>query len=115
MSTLIDLNRATVVAPPDAVGKVTAMLVEEVHRRAQIRWPVGDSWPTDADPVIAMGEAAALSRLAGPYWEELSRGPGAPGAEGYRLRVIQHGDAPAVFVVGNDPRGVLFGVGRLLR
>lgn len=37
------------------------------------------------------------------------------GAEGYRVRILEDGAAPAVLVIGNDARGVLFGVGRLLR
>ena len=36
-------------------------------------------------------------------------------AEGYRLCVATNRSVPAVLVVGNDPRGVMFGVGRLLR
>src|SRR6185436_15609040 len=39
-----------------------------------------------------------------------------PGAEGYRIIVSTAGrTAPTVLVLGADPRGVLFGAGRLLR
>ena len=41
--------------------------------------------------------------------------PGAKTAEGFRIRVTKGKSGPLVFVVGNDSRGVLFGVGRLLR
>jgi len=39
----------------------------------------------------------------------------AAGPEGYRLCVKRGAASPAVFVIGDDARGVLFGVGRLLR
>ena len=36
-------------------------------------------------------------------------------AEGYRIRVVTEGrGAPAVLIAGNDSRGVLFGIGRLM-
>src|SRR5262249_57255082 len=54
--------------------------------------------------------------LAGPFARQLADRPAIKGAEGFRLYVAKDGRAaPAVFVVGNDARGVLFGVGRLLR
>ena len=34
---------------------------------------------------------------------------GFTGAEGYRIRIQKGGAAPAIFVIGNDARGVLFG------
>ena len=37
------------------------------------------------------------------------------GREGFRIRVKPAKTAPAVLVIGNDARGVLFGVGHLLR
>ena len=36
-------------------------------------------------------------------------------AEGYRLRTFDNGGAPGVEITGNDERGMLFGVGGLLR
>ncbi len=67
------------------------MLVEEVEKRAQIRWPAANVHP-------ATGPAIVLERGQGP-------------AEGYRI----HTGGDTVTVAGNDARGVLFGVGRLLR
>jgi hypothetical protein len=67
------------------------MLVDEVEKRASIRWPV------------------ASSATEGVRIEVLSH-PSKP-AEGYRIEV---GNA-WIRITGNDARGVLFGVGRLLR
>jgi hypothetical protein len=115
----VDLNRAVVVTPADLSGpegKAVALLVDEVRKRTLLRWEVGHAWPAETVPVIAVGPTASLRGFAGPFAPDLASRPEVKGAEGYRLCVL-HGSraAPAVAVVGNDARGVLFGVGRLLR
>ena len=65
--------------------------------------------------VIAVGLASELNSFAGEYAEEPSRDRKVEASEGYRIRVKQGKSAPAVFVIGNDTRGVLFGIGHLLR
>ena len=50
-----------------------------------------------------------------PHAKLLASFPAPNGAEGYQVRVRKETSAPAVFIIGNDARGVLFGVGRLLR
>ena len=90
----LDLTRAVVVYPPSFTGpekKAVAMLVEEVEKRSQVRWRTGPA-PGSA-PVVEV--------------ERSGSGP----AEGYSLRV----DRRTVKIAGNDARGVLFGVGHLLR
>jgi hypothetical protein len=85
----LDLTKAVVVSQQKAAG----MLIEEVEKRTQVRWSIAQARPPAGAPVIEV-------RLAGS-------GP----PEGYSIRVA----GGAVSVVGNDARGVLFGVGRLLR
>jgi hypothetical protein len=68
-------------------GKAVTMLVEEVEKRAGVHWSRADA---GANVVVTQG--------SGP-------------AEGYSIRV----DRGVVRVTGNDARGVLFGIGRLLR
>ena len=71
---------------------------------------------SDSVPVIAVGPAAHLEALAGRYAPNLAASGRAKAAEGYRIRVEKTGrGAPAVFIIGNDSRGMLFGVGRFLR
>lgn len=114
----IRLETAVVVAPVGAAGpeaRATTMLVEEAAKRTQIRWETTSRWPTAPVPVIAVGSVGALAGWPGRVAAGLAAEVGAPGPEGYRIRVQQDGAAPAVFVVGSDARGVLFGVGRLLR
>jgi hypothetical protein len=88
----MDLSRAKVAYPANSSGseaKAVAMLIDEVEKRSGIRWE------------IAPGVSAATVAI------ERGTGP----AEGYRIRTT----AGSVTVSGNDARGILFGIGRLLR
>jgi hypothetical protein len=91
------------------------VLVEEIEKRTQIRLQTAGAWPVESTPVIAVGPASALKSFGGRAAATLSSDRTVAGAEGYRIRILKDGAAPAVFVIGNDARGVLFGVGHLLR
>src|SRR5262245_21567177 len=111
---MIDLTRAVVIAPKGAgqEQKAVALLLDEVEKRSQLRWEKAERWPAEKVPVIAVGRPAALQEVAD------ARVPGTAAggrAEGYRVQIDRSGAAPVVWVVGNDTRGVLFGVGHLLR
>jgi hypothetical protein len=112
---MVDLTRAVVVTPADLSRpekKAVAMLIEDVRQRSGVRWTVAADLPADA-AWIAVGQDRALRRLDARLQASLGTGPARDAPEGYHI-----GTAPeqhAVFVAGNDPRGVLFGVGRLLR
>jgi len=113
----IDVNGATVVVPATGsprVQQAAAMLVEEVEKRTTIRWPVTSAWPQGGQPVVALGLQESLTDFACP-WEQALAGGGQAGPEGYHLQVFSDGQVQGVAVVGTDERGVLFGVGRLLR
>ena len=104
----LDLTTATIVVATDATPRERAaatMLLEEVQRRSLARWVLGDR--ATSGPAIHVGRLASLRR--GPLASRL--GGAAPGAEGYRISTGPGG----VVVAGADERGVLFGVGRLLR
>jgi hypothetical protein len=114
----LGLKGAVVICPPNLSGhenKAVTMLVEEVEKRTRVRWPVLNSWPASNVTIIAVGNRDALEAFVGPRAAELRTVGRASGAEGYQLAVRHNQDSPTVFVVGNDARGVLFGVGRLLR
>jgi hypothetical protein len=116
----LELTNAVVVFPSNLSGperKAVTMLVQEVEKRTRIRWPELRAWPAaepSAAPVIAVGPKSQLDAFGGPYAGEL-RSARVDAAEGYRLCVRHNPDQPAVLVIGNDARGVLFGVGKLLR
>lgn len=127
---LLDFSRATIVAPStsDVVERTAIrVLVEEVQKRTAVRLPVSAEWPANSVPVIAVGPHANSPAWAAQGLRELPGGAG-PGREGYRLVVnaqasalseregrVEGRTAPTVLVLGTDPRGTLFGVGRLLR
>jgi len=116
----IDLRNATIIAPPNLTApeqRAIRMLVEEVQKRTGIEWRQStDGLAMDETAIIA-GTEAALSRLleTGSWRSEIDALRPPDHAEGYRLRLAQRGTTNLVFVVGRDSRGLLFGVGRLLR
>jgi hypothetical protein len=104
----LDLKSALVVVPATLTGpekKAAAMLVDEIEKRTRVRLPVAETWQ-GTGPAVLVGQQSAITRR---FAARLI--PPAPGADGYRIQVIDG----AVLVVGNDPRGTLFGVGALLR
>jgi hypothetical protein len=116
---LLDLRDAVVVTSGQLTKPETAaidLLLDEVEKRSIIRWAVAHQWPADAVPVIAIGTAATAGEWAGAEAPALGLTGASLPAEGYRIRVVTEGrQAPAVLVAGNDSRGVLFGIGRLLQ
>jgi Glycosyl hydrolase family 67 N-terminus len=81
-----------------------------------LRLNVENAWPRNAAvPVIALGPVTSLENFVGRHAEEFAGEQQLP-PEGYRIRTITADKrAPAIVIVGNDSRGVLFGVGHLLR
>src|SRR5262245_29582182 len=95
----IDLAGAVVVAPADFSGpenKAVQMLIEEVEKRTQVRWRRVNDAPGEGVPFISINRAPAKRPLP---------------REGYQIKSAGN----TVSILGNDARGVLFGVGRLLR
>lgn len=114
MSTIIDLRSAVVVCAPNVSGpeaRAVGALIEEVARRTGVVWSRKHAIGEADVPVIAVGTAQSLRTVEGLKlpggWPELR-------PEGYWLRA-SGGRQPAVVVAGGDARGVLYGVGKLLR
>lgn len=116
----VDLRAAQILTPDELSGpeqKAIELLVDEIAARTRLRLPVVHGWPADAKvPVIAVGPANALAKFAGGFAHDLATDVAQLPQEGYRIRVATPAErAPVILVVGNDSRGVLFGVGKLLR
>ena len=114
----LDLTRAVVVTPPELSGpaaKAVRMLVEEVETRSMVRWDRAEKWPAAGTPVVVVGPADEIRKLLDKQGVRLPRAPAQVKPEGYQIGVAADGATPVVWVAGNDARGVLFGVGRLLR
>ncbi|MDA2924014.1 hypothetical protein MYX65_05055 [Acidobacteria bacterium AH-259-L09] len=114
----VDLSEGVIVIPEN-LSKVEEnavdLLREEVEKRTLIRLEVRSQWPASSIPVIAVGPTSRQREFLGPIdGGDLPKQTA--GAEGYRVFIGKEGrEAPAVWLVGNDSRGVLFAVGRLLR
>ena len=109
----IDLTNAVVVTPASLdIGEDKAIQsrVEEVESRTAIRIPVQNKWPSGDQPVIAVGPLSKAQEFAGDNASNLTSGR-KPGLEGYTIKT----SSKAVVIGGTDSRGVLYGVGHLLR
>ena len=94
-----DLTHATVVAPANLTGperKAVSLLIDAVRERTRIVWSVESADPGRGRPVVRISRPPAGARRP---------------AEGYQLRSSDN----AIEITGNDERGLLFGVGGLLR
>src|ERR1051326_6792183 len=114
----LDLHDAVVVVPRSLSGperQAVLMLIEEVEKRTRIRWLQTNRWPAGQASIIAIGPRSASNEFAGHDVEKLTPAPTANQAEGYEISVQTGQGSSAVFIIGNDSRGVLFGAGRLLR
>ena len=114
----VDLTAAVVVCPEHLSKpehKAVAMLVDEIEKRAHLRWRTQTAWPDKAVPVVALGQSRAWKAFAGPYEAQEALVPKAQVPEGFQARLATNGPSAAVLIVGHDPRGVLYGVGHLLR
>jgi hypothetical protein len=111
---VVDLNNAILVSASDAPSperKAIQMLVEEVAKRTRLRWARETSWPTNDAPVIVVGNTTSLQPFLKSRGIQITT---REAREGYRIW-IDLAPRPVVWVAGDDSRGVLFGVGRLLR
>jgi hypothetical protein len=115
---MLDLSAAVIVEPPTLSRreqKAVSMLADEVESRTGIRWRTVGSRPNFAAVPILIGQATTLRGLEPALFDNLFARPPAVAAEGFALRAGTGANGPAVAVLGSDERGVLFGVGGLLR
>ncbi|NNE77987.1 MAG: hypothetical protein HKN31_13055 [Pricia sp.] len=88
-------------------------LVEEIEKRTQRQLKLGDNWDSDKVIVLALnGETEILGRpipqRSGDNLPEFKK-------EGYRIFHEEKEGKEILWIIGADARGVLFGIGKLLR
>ena len=113
-----NLRNARVLSPAGLSGpeqKAIAMLVEEVEKRSQVRWPVVHTWPNSEAPTVVVSPASRVNEVLPQGFATLEKNPVEGRAEGFQILTLAHGRSPVILVLGNDARGALFGVGKLLR
>src|SRR5260221_9312471 len=110
-----DFSSAVIVTakqPGPVERKAVQVLKEEIEKRTGVILPLVAAWPADGTPAIAVGTFDHVRDFAGPFAAAIeSAAP--PKPEGFTLS-LEH-QSHAVLVCGSDERGVLYGVGRLLR
>lgn len=95
----VSLEEAVVLLDEDAgpvLQKAAQVLQEEVHARSMLTWTIQHTPPQHGTPVVHLIQEGTSG-------------------EGYSLKVEHNQDKVRVVVAGQSARGVLFGVGRLLR
>ncbi len=111
----IDLTHATVVvrgeAAPIPEQSAAIVVIEEVEKRSGTKWEVSTRWPESGCAIaITSGENATLDGKSVPAEAAIGK------PEGYGISTdVSNPQRPVVWIAGADPRGALFGVGRLLR
>ena len=90
--------------------KAITVLREEIYKRTGIQLSTLTEWPKNQQPVIAVGQTGQMKIFAGRYSDILEDGQTLD-KEGFLLSIKEN----TIFVAGNDPRGVLYGIGKLLR
>ncbi|MBL9215315.1 MAG: hypothetical protein JNG83_07560 [Opitutaceae bacterium] len=116
-SLAVDLTEATIVAVPGLTGprlKAVRMLGEEIERRTLVTWPVRPRPDDAAGAAVVVGTFDEVRALLGPAAAGLGLREADVRSEGYQI-VTRPGRAPQVVIAGRDARGVLFGIGHLLR
>jgi hypothetical protein len=115
----LDLGNAIIVVPRASSKreqKAVQLLVEEVEKRTTIRWPVVEQWKAGVRAAVVVASQEALKEIRDELPGELQLPSGQPaGPEGFRLQTLNHPATTVVAISGADERGVLFGVGELLR
>jgi len=113
---MLDFSDCVIVTPskPGKVEqKAVTVLQEEIQKRTGIRLPKATRWPRDHKPVIAVGLRAQVEQFAAPLLSDVEN-VAIPGSEGFCL-LVRSEPQDAAIIMGKDSRGVLYGIGRLLR
>jgi len=90
-------------------------LTEEVKKRTLFNLTHASHWPAASTPAIVIGTKENLKGLYGTFSpSDIGETDASP--EGFAIKLIRGSrQAPTLFVIGNDSRGMLFGIGYLLR
>lgn len=87
------------------------ILTEEVQKRTGLNWQVSAAWPATGDVIVLRRAGTNLKdAFTFPELPELSRKP-----ESFRIVSSLKAGRKLMLVEGADGRGVIFGVGKLLR
>lgn len=124
----VDLSNATIIISDRDMAAAEriapTILTEEVHKRTGLNWPIESiaseniaAKPSSQVKIFLINKStlpASKNSLLSIPQEVIEKVPNK--SEGFCIQVQKLVDqAPRVWIVGSDARGVMFGVGRLLR
>jgi hypothetical protein len=113
----LDLSKAAIRIPPGSPKlqqKAAVMLREEILKRTDLQLLQVQNWG-DSSVQIALCTEAQLKEFAPFAFESFSQHQKTHAPEGFTIFTLKRDTSIVILIVGNDPRGVIFGVGRLLR
>ena len=112
-----DFSGARIIVPSSLTEREQAaidMLVDEIKKRTMLEITADSQWPDRNIPVIAVGTSASFND--DPNFGKYNLGSSNTEPEGFTLKFMNEArDAPTIFIIGNDSRGMLFGAGYFLR
>ena len=112
---MIDLGQAKIISlekkDPLVLNAIT-VLQEEISKRSSITLTKGNKFSNKTQSAVVIGLQTGLDKFPLEYKQLLATMPEIK-AEGYKLVVVS--EKNVVLVVGYDSRGVLYGIGKLLR
>lgn len=112
----LDLSSATIWISPSLEGSfqetAKSVLVEEVQKRTDLVLEQGDTWKSNTVIALALesdgevnGETVPVRSKDHPEYKK----------EGYRMVHESRNGKDVLWIIGADARGILYGVGKLLR
>jgi hypothetical protein len=111
----IDLSKAQIYCPikdPEIRLRTLEILQQEVAKRSQVQWPIVKKAPKTGQATINLTTEKELTTVPESLRAAVN-GMTVTRSEGYKLVIEEKTNT--VLIVGNDARGLLYGVGRLLR
>jgi hypothetical protein len=114
----VDCTQATIVLPASATAheaEAVRMFVEEAARRTSVHWVRAEQIPSQgAGCVVVTGTWEELARTL-PAALKRALAPAQQNPEAFSVQATNLGKQPVILVAGSGERGVLFGLGALLR
>ena len=115
----IDLSKATIVTSSSIQSPMretyVKMLIEEVERRTGRKLKASDNWPAGNNVIIALVLSEDEQLANQPVPRRIGKANPENKKEGFHLFSVGKSGAEIVWIMGHDARGVLFGIGQLLR
>ncbi|WP_339705185.1 hypothetical protein [uncultured Kriegella sp.] len=113
----LELTDATILVSPgikDPIRETAGnVLVEEVEKRTTIEFVKATDWDSNTIIALALQDDTELFEQKIPDFMGADRTP--IKKEGFRIVHEQNGNKDILWIIGADARGVLYGIGKLLR